>query len=99
MFETYGRLVFKSWALPVWLSRKIEGKIKIEKWIWKKEFERLWSQRERKIREMSVIFGKEFGNFNVTAKRLRRQAEFWKADEMEGMENCSSGLTQNEEPC
>ena len=48
---------------------------------------------------MSVIFGKAFGNFNVTAKRLRRQAGFWKVDEMEGMENCSSGLTQNEEPC
>lgn len=35
----------------------------------------------------------------VTAERWRRQAEFWKAVETEGTENCSSGLTKNEEPC
>jgi len=51
------------------------------------------------MREINVIFGKAFGNFNVTAERWRRQAEFWKADETEGTENCSSGLTKNEEPC
>lgn len=39
--SSYGKLKFICWALPLRLSRKGERKIKIEKLIWKEEFENL----------------------------------------------------------
>lgn len=46
---------------------------------------------------MSLVFGKAFGNFKVTAERLIRQSpEFWWSQGTEATKTWSSVLTKEE---
>lgn len=60
----------------------------------------LRSQRQGKPREMSPVFGKAYGNFNVIAERLIRQSQnFGGSQGIEDIKNWSSVLTKEEYPC
>lgn len=62
-------------------SRK---KIKVEDWFEKKNLRNLDPREKESLERWMWLFGQAFGNFNIRAERLRRQAEFWKSDETKG---------------